>query len=203
MREGGVESRFGARWCPCTPGPDTAFARRVAMGRQPTPPTPRNICPERIMLLLLRHCCDRVYLLTRLCCLVDPTPSRYLLGSRADIWRIRADCLVHSTNESLKPRTPAALKCFQIGGARLAAEVQAAERCRTGDALATSAGNLPARCNSLLPLPPPSRPPPVLCPFPSAVMQLRLCWCVCRLDCDAVHGAAVPALVWGSVFPGS
>ena len=65
--------------------------------------------------------------------------------SRADIWRISADCLVHSTNEALKPRSAAAMKCFQIGGPRLIAEVQAAERCRTGEAIVTSAGNLPAK----------------------------------------------------------
>jgi hypothetical protein len=65
--------------------------------------------------------------------------------SRADIWRISAEAIVHSTNESLKPRSVSAQKCFQIGGPRLIAEVQAAERCRTGEAVATSAGNLSAK----------------------------------------------------------
>lgn len=66
--------------------------------------------------------------------------------SRVDLWRIAADALVHPTNENMKPRNAVAEKLFQLGGVRLIAEVDASEKCRTGEAIATSAGGLHARC---------------------------------------------------------
>lgn len=61
------------------------------------------------------------------------------------IWRLQIDAIVNSTNESLKDTSGLCRKILDAAGKEIWVECEAAEVCRTGEAVVTRGCKLPAR----------------------------------------------------------
>jgi O-acetyl-ADP-ribose deacetylase (regulator of RNase III) len=72
-------------------------------------------------------------------------PEDRLRLIQGDITTIAADAIVNAANEHLLPGGGVCGAIHRVGGPQIARECAAIGYCRTGDAVMTSAGNLPAR----------------------------------------------------------
>src|SRR5438270_2278108 len=74
--------------------------------------------------------------------------GRVLRLVQGDITQIAADAIVNAANENLVPGAGVAGAIDRVGGPSIRAEsfaLSSSPRCPTGSAVATGAGNLPAR----------------------------------------------------------
>lgn len=76
---------------------------------------------------------------------VSESINRKVALWHGQLWTLRVDAIVNSTNESLRETSGICRKILDAAGKQIWVECEAAGQCRTGEAVVTRGCRLPAR----------------------------------------------------------